>query len=178
MSAYTGPVVPAGPVAPQSRPATLAAAVWLSLAVGVLSLISGIIMIAAGKSALRDFVLGTAKSTLGTDLPEDALNTVANAALDEAYRNVVLKASVAIAAAVVVLVFALLARSGATWARIVLAVALAGAVCGGSGLQIANREVLPSATVALAWLVPVLGIAAIVLLFLPATNQWAKQRGA
>jgi hypothetical protein len=175
MSSYSGPVAPAGPV-PQSRPATLTAGFWLSVVSGTLSLLSGLVMIVAGKASVHAFALAEAERGLGSD--STLAGKLADEAAAQAYHSVVTKAVVGILLAVAVLAFAYAARGGALWARVALTVALVAGICGGSGLQLGDRAALPAATVALAALVPLLGVVAIVTLFLPATNRYAAARRA
>ena len=82
----------------------------------------------------------------------------------------------AIVVGVAILAVALAARNAAMWARITLTVVLVVGMCAGSGLQLGDRSVLPSVSVIAAALTPLLSIAAIVLLFLPATNRYASAR--
>jgi hypothetical protein len=49
-------------------------------------------------------------------------------------------------------------------------------LCGASGLQIAEYEVLPGASVAVAAVTPLLSLITIILLFLPATTRFSKAR--
>lgn len=83
---------------------------------------------------------------------------------------------VAIAIAVVVLILTITARGGSMVARILLTVALVVNMCAGSGLQLGDRAVLPSGSVVIAGLTPLLSLVAIVLLFLPAANRYAAAR--
>ena len=154
-----------------ARPATLSVAVWGGAAVALLSLVGAILMIAKGKDSIEAYLEKTAGADLA-GLVKDAIS----AELDEAYHRLVIKAGVAIAIAAVVLVLALTARGGAMVARILLAVALVVNMCAGSGLQLADRDVLPSGSVAIAGLTPLLSLVTIVLLFLPANNRYAAAR--
>jgi hypothetical protein len=156
--------------APQ-RPATLSAAVWGSVAVALLSLVGAILAIVKGKDSIEAYL----DKTAGADL-SDLVKDVMSAELDEAYHRLVIKAGVAIAIAVVVLIVALTARGGSTVTRVLLTVALVVNMCVGSGLQLGDRNVLPSGSVAIAGLTPLLSLVAIVLLFLPATNRYAAAR--
>ena len=96
--------------------------------------------------------------------------------IDQAYQTLVVKAYVAIGFGLLILLFAVLARGGGTGARIGLAVALTLGLFGAAGLQIAEYEVLPGASVAAAVVAPLLSLVTIVLLFLPATNRFAAAR--
>lgn len=159
----TAPNPPAG-----DRPLTLTLAFWLSAVVGLLGIAGGIFDITDGKAAINK-ALGKA----GID--SDLARSVAGAALDSAYHTLVTRAVIAIVAGALVLAFAVAARSGATWARITLTVFLAFGICAGSGLQLRDHDVLPSISLLAASLSPLLSLVAIVLLFLPATNRYAKR---
>jgi hypothetical protein len=159
------------PAAAGGRPLTLTLAFWLSVAVGLLGIIGGIVDITGGKSAINK-----ALSKEGID--SDLAQTVAGAALDSAYHTLVTRAVIAIVAGALVLAFALAARNAATWARVTLTVFLAFGMCAGSGLQMRDHDVLPSISLLAASLSPLLSIVAIVLLFLPSTNRYAGRSKA
>jgi hypothetical protein len=57
-----------------------------------------------------------------------------------------------------------------------LTVALVVGMCGASGLTLGDRQVMPSLTILIAVLTPLLSLIAIVALFLPATNRFAAAR--
>jgi hypothetical protein len=153
------------------RPATLSAAVWGGVAVALLSLVGAVLTIVKGKDSIEAYLDETAGADL-SGLVKDAMSEQ----LDEAYHRLVIKAGVAIAIAVVVLIAALTARGGSLVARVLLTVALVVNMCAGSGLQLGDRDVLPSGSVLLAALTPLLGLVTIVLLFLPANNRYAAAR--
>jgi hypothetical protein len=183
MNTYQGsvgrpaPPVAGGPAAgPLKRPATLAAATWLALATGVLGLIGGILMITGGRASVEKFAQQTAQDVLGSDSSSDIVNGLMSAAVDAAYHTLVVKAVVGIVAAALVLLFGFLARNGSTGLRVALTIFLVLAMAAGSGLQLADREALPSGSVVVAAVVPLLCIVTIVLLFLPATSRYARSR--
>ena len=162
-----------GPVAPQGRPGTLNAAVWISLVVGVFGILAGVLDIAAGKSSIQK---GTNKIAGDLGVDADTVNQVAGSALNDAYHALVLKAVVGIVISVLVIAFALAARNAALWARVTLTVALVAGMCGSSGLQVAERAFPPSASFILVAVTPLLSLVAIILLYLPATNRYAAAR--
>jgi hypothetical protein len=159
-----------------TRPATLAAAFWLSVSVGLLALIGAIIMIVSGKEAIRTFVEETVRDTLGADVSPELIESTVGSELDEAYRAMVVKAVVAIVIAVLILLFALIARNAGMAGRIGLTIALVAGMCGGSGLQLGESEVIPSASFVVAAITPMLSLIAIICLYLPPTNRYAKAR--
>ena len=164
------------PPAPPSRPATLAIAVWGGVLVAVLMIVGAAMMIATGKDTIREYVEKTVRDTLGADVSSDLIQSTVGSELDSAYSKLVTKAVVAIVVGVLVLVFALLARNAGMLGRIGLTVTLVIGMCAGSGLQLGEADVLPKVSLVIAGVTPLLSLIAIVLLFLPATNRFAKAR--
>ena len=176
MNTYQGSVgrpampVAGGPAAgPLKRPATLAAATWLALATGVLGLIGGIVMITGGRASIAKFAQQTASDVLGSDSSSDIVNGIMGAAVDAAYHTLVAKAVVGIVVALLIVLFGVLARNGSTGLRVI-------AHDADADRDLGDRQALPSATVVLAAVVPLLSIVTIVLIFLPATSKYAKAR--
>jgi hypothetical protein len=159
-----------------ARPATLAVAVWGSLVVVVLSIVGAAIMIASGKDAIHAYVEAGVRDRLGADVPPDLIESTVGGELDSAYHTLVTKAIIGIVLAVLVLVFALVARNAGMVGRVGLTVALVAGMCGGSGLELADADVLPKVSMLMAAVTPLLSLIAIVCLFLPATNRFAKSR--
>lgn len=189
MNLPTGPAAanwPAGPQPflpppapePARKPATLAITFWLSVVVAVLSIAGALITIFTGKDAIRTYVAKTVSDTLGTDVDPGVINATVGDELNSDYHKLVVKAVIGIVVAVLVLVFALVARNGSTGGRVGLAIALAVGLCGGTGIQLVDADLLPSATVALEGVTPLLSLIAIVCAFVPATNRYAKARKA
>ena len=167
------PGLPLPPAVPRKAPGTLTAAVWLGVVSGLLTILGGVMDIVSGKDSINK-ALSKAAGALGVD--PDLVQQVAGDELNKAYHTLVIKAAVAIVVGVAILAVALAARNAAMWARITLTVVLVVGMCAGSGLQLGDRSVLPSVSVIAAALTPLLSIAAIVLLFLPATNRYASAR--
>jgi hypothetical protein len=167
---YGAPAVPAKP----SKPATLAIGFWLSVVVGVLSILGPILTIALGKDAIRSYLQDGIADELGTDVSPEVLDLAIGSGIDEGYSRLVVKAVVGLVIGAIILGLAFVARNGSLGGRIALAVFLALGMCAGSGLQFVDIEVLPSATVAALALAPLLSLVAIVMLFLPASNGYAK----
>jgi hypothetical protein len=151
------------------RPGTLTAAVWGGGLVGLLYLAGAIAILVQGKSSVEAYL----EKTVGSELAD---LVSATPEIEQAYQALVVKANVAIGFGLVILLFAVLARNAGAGARIGLAVVLTLSLLGGSGLQIAEYEVLPSASVAVAMVAPLLSLVTIILLFLPATNRFAAAR--
>ena len=159
------------PTTAAKRPATLTAAVWGGILTSLLTLAGALVMIIAGKDSINEYITASA----GPDLA-DALQTASAAATEEAYQALVVKAGVAIGFAVLGLLFAVLARGGATAARVGLAVVLVLGLCGGTGLQVAESDVLPGFSLVAAAVTPLLSLVTVVLLFLPPSNRYAAAR--
>jgi hypothetical protein len=155
-----------------TRPVTLAIAVWGGLLVDVLMVVGAVIMIVNGKDSIRAYV----RETVGNALSADVIDSTIGEDLDQAYHKLVIKAVVAIGLAVVIGVFAVLARRGGLGARIGLGIALLAGVCGGSGLQLGETDVLPKATIVIAAVTPLLSLIAIVCAFLPPSNRYGRAR--
>ncbi len=166
-SAYAG-TAPAAP----AKPLTVTLTMWLSLAVGLLGLIGGIVMITGGHASIRKFVDGTFGDTLGSADGSALLDAV----LADAYNKLVVKAVIGIVASLLVVLFAFLARNAATGPRIGLVIVLFVGMGAASGLQLGDREVLPSASIIIAAITPLLGLIAIVLALLPASKRYANAR--
>ena len=154
------------------RPVTLAVAVWGGLLVDALTIVGAVIMIVNGKDSIRAYV----QDTVGTAISADVIDSTIGEDLDQAYHKLVIKAVVAIVLAVAIGVFALLARKGGLGPRIGLAIALVAGMCGASGLQLGETDVLPKASIVIAGVTPLLSLIAIVCAFLPPSNRYGKAR--
>ena len=168
----------ASPTGAPAKPITVTLTMWLSLAVGVLGLASGIIMITGGRESIRKFVEATFGGMLGSDASADLINSAIASELDDAYHKLVLKAAIGIAASLLITLFAVLARNAASGPRIGLVIALVIGMGAASLLQLGDREVLPSPSVLIAAVTPLLSLIAIILAFLPATKRYATARKA
>jgi hypothetical protein len=173
---YAAPYAPPRPPAPTSKPATLAISFWLSVVVAVLSIAGALIMIFNGKDTIRAYVEKSVSDTLGTTVSPDIINATVGDELDTAYNKLVVKAVIGLVVAVLILVFALVARNASTPGRVLLTIALVVGMCAGSGLQLQDMDVNPGATIAIASVTPLLSLIAIVCAFLPATNRYAQAR--
>jgi hypothetical protein len=115
---------------------------------------------------LSDDLIQTAKQ-LGDDLFQQVL--------DQAYSTLAARATFAVVLAGLLLVFALLARGGALWARIVITVL--GVVAVSLQLLVVT-DVATSAMKLLGLLVVASTLVAVVLWWLPANGRYAKARKA
>ena len=168
-----------GEAASSSKPSTLTTASWLGIVVGVLSILGPITMIIFGKDSILAAVKDQLEAELGPGADPELLAAAADTPdFDSAYSALVTKAVIGLIVGAVVLVLALIARNGATGARIGLAIALVVGMCAGAGLQLADMEALPGMSVGIASITPLLSLVTIVLLFLPATTKYAASRKA
>jgi hypothetical protein len=155
-----------GAAPPPARPATLTFAFYGALLSGVLVLAGSILLYVQARDVAVEQGLGSGNAdALGQDLT--------NAVVDEAVGTLQLRGISGIVSAVLLLAAALAVRNGATWARVLLTVLLVGGVCAG-GVTVA--DLAPAATKALDTIAIVLNLVVVVLLFLPATNAYAKAR--
>jgi len=157
-----------------SRPVTLAIAVWGGLLVAALTIVGALFIILNGKDTIRDYVQDTVGNALGADVIESTIGED----LDQAYHKLVIKAVVAIVLAVAIGTFALLARNGGLGPRIGLGITLVAGMCGGSGLQLGEMDILPQASIIVAGVTPLLSLIAAICAFLPPTNRYGKARKA
>jgi hypothetical protein len=172
------PFTPPPPMRPVRKPATVAATLWLSVAVGVLTAAGALIMIVSGKDSIRAYVEKSVSDTLGSSVDPALITATVGSELDSAYDKLVTKAVVAIVVAVLILAFSVVARNASTGGRVGLTIVLIAGMWAGSGLQLADMDVLPKASIAIAALTPLLSLIAIVCAFLPGTNAYAMARKA
>ena len=156
--------VPQGPL---RRPATLTLAYFGGILAGLFSIIGAALLIAQAKDLAKDMAaeLVPDSDILGTSTMQ--------AAIDEAANTLVVRGVMLLVSGVLVLAIALAIRNGATWARIVLTVLLLGGLCA-NGLVL--RDVAPAVTKATGVATLLLSVAVVVLMFLPPTNQYVKNR--
>ncbi|GGM26207.1 hypothetical protein ACFFX1_16735 [Dactylosporangium sucinum] len=155
---------------PSTRPATLTFGFFGALLAGLFSVVGSVLLIVKA----HDLAARTASDILGEDTESLLGSELTASVVDEAANTLVVRGVTGLVSAVLVLGIALAVRNGALWARIVLTVLLLGGLCA-NGLMIS--DVAPGATKALGGAAIVLGLAAVVLLFLPPTNRYAKARG-
>jgi hypothetical protein len=155
--------------APPTRPATLTFGYFGALLAGLFSLAGSALLIAQA----HDLAERTANDVLGDDTTAILGSDLTSSVVDDAANTLVMRGVAGVVSAVLVLAVALAVRNGATWARIVLTVLLLGGLCA-NGFAIA--DVAPGATKALDAAAMLLGLAVVVLLFLPATNRYVKAR--
>jgi hypothetical protein len=160
------PPPPAPPTAPVSRPTILTAGIGAAIGAALLTIVAQVLALAGGKDALADAVA----KELGISVDPNGL---LGPALDEAYSTIQTRAYAGIVVAVVIAVLALLARNAGTGPRVAAAIMLAiGAI-----LMIRSvTDAFPGGAKAVGTVSIILAPIAIVLLFLPAVNQYKAAR--
>ena len=166
---FTGPVYGA-PAGPSARPGIVSAAFFAALTSGLFSIIGGILEF----SGARELAEKAASDALGTDVTGLDLG-VADAAVSGAVNTLQFRGVVAIVLGALVMAVSLTLYNAALWGRIVTGVVLLVSLCA-NGLEF--TDVAGGATTALGVAANLLGIAAIVMSFLPATNRYASARKA
>jgi hypothetical protein len=160
------PPPPAPPSGPVARPAILTAGIAAAIGAALLTIVAQVLALAGGKDALADAVADKLGITVDP-------NGLLGPALDDAYSTIQTRAYAGIVVALVVAVLALVARNAGTGPRIALAIMLAiGAI-----LMIRSvTDAFPGGAKALGTVAIILAPIAIVLLFLPAVNQYKAAR--
>jgi hypothetical protein len=159
-------------VAPR-RPGTLTTAVVLTVLTAIASVVNGILIATGGSDLIKDIL---ADSGLPTEALSDAnLETAVAIAgygsLDDFESTFAMRGYMALGAGVLLLVFALLARRAATWARALLTVAALLTMVF-AGVIVADET---TTTMAMLSLVTILGaVLSIIFMWLPANGRYAK----
>lgn len=166
--AYTAPVsgvVPAGP--PVVRPTVLRVAWYAMLAAVLVAVVGAVVVFATG----RDFVEHAGSAYL----TEHAAGAFDHAdAVDTAYGLLVNRAVLDLVAIGFALLFAVFARNGATWARVLVTLVLLLS----DTTRLTTLGTGPTGFTVTTVLLVVLSLAIPTLLFLPAAGRYAKARKA
>ncbi len=163
---YAAPTYQTG--ASLTRPVTVTLAFLGALVAGAVSLLGAILLM----TGATDAVMAQAAADLGVD-PATLTAATSPGDFDSAANILHSRALIAIVISVVVLLLALAARNAATWARLVLTLALLASV----GLSfVVVRNVAPTATKLLDIVAILLSLGAVVVLFLGPTNRYARAR--
>jgi hypothetical protein len=148
---------------PVAVPSSVNSAFWLYIAGAAMGLISVIVGAVVGIHRIQSGQFAGQVIPLGTDVSPSVINTALAV-------GVALGIAVGLLSVVAYIVFAVLMRRGANWARIVLtvlsSVALVSGLVGLLGLNVLNL------------LVSVLVVIAAVLLYVPASNAYFAARTA
>ncbi|WP_344932692.1 hypothetical protein [Sphaerisporangium flaviroseum] len=146
----------------------------LGIALGALSALAVLVLLMSqGKEALRPIVNDIFVSELGF-VPKES-SALIDSTLQSGYDTLWLRAIVSVVFGLIALGFALLARAGRNWARItlILFVLLAGGVW-----LLDITDIGPTPVLALDAVGLVVTLVGLVLLWLPASGRYIKQRKA
>jgi hypothetical protein len=149
----------------------LALAVGAALVVAVTTLLTQMLGLAGGRAAVE----AELTSRLGDDavLAAGLVDGLVTAAVDEAYRTIMVRAGIGIFLAVVALVLALLSRGASLVARILLTLTL---LVSALLTLVVVADVFPTAGRLVGSLALLLTPVAVVLLFLPPVNRYRTAR--
>jgi hypothetical protein len=172
--------VSAYPVTPQAsqrqsprRPGTLTTAIVLSALTAIASIVNGLIIATGGTDLIKNIMAdsGLPAEALTDANLESAVRIAGYASLDDFESTFAMRGYIALAAGVLLLLFALLMRRAATWARWLVTVsALAAMVFG--GVIVADET---TTTMAMLSMLTILGaLLSIIFVWLPANGRYAK----
>ncbi len=169
MSAY--PVTPERSAA--RRPGTLTAAIVVTVLTAVASIVNGIMIATGGSDLIKDILTdaGLPADMVSDAMLESAVQIAGYTSLDDFESTFAMRGYLALGAGVALLLFALLMRKAATWARALVTVAalLAAAF---AGIIIADDT---TTTMAMLSMVTILGaVLSIIFTWLPANGRYAK----
>jgi hypothetical protein len=170
--------VSAYPVTPERasaarRPGTLTAALVVTVLTAITSIVNGILIATGGTDLIKDIMVdsGVPASMLSDDSLELAVTTAGYASLDDFESTFAMRGYLALGAGILLVVFALLARKAATWARAMLTVAALLALAF-AGIIVADET---TTTMAMLSLLTILGaVLSIIFAWLPANGRYAK----
>jgi hypothetical protein len=155
------------------RPGTLTAAIVVTVLTAVASIVNGIMIATGGSDLIKDILTdaGLPAEALSDANLESAVVIAGYSSLDDFESTFAMRGYLALGAGVVLLLFALLMRKAATWARALVTVA-ALLTAAFAGIIIADDT---TTTMAMLSLVTVLGaVLTIIFTWLPANGRYAK----
>lgn len=171
MSAY--PVTPAPMPTAARRPGTLTAAIVVVVMAALAAIVNGIMIATGGSDLIKDILTdaGLPADMLTDENLESAAVIAGYSSLEEFESTFAMRGYLVLAAGVALIVFGLLMRKAATWARALVTVSALLALAF-SGMIIADET---TSTMALLAMVTILfGLIAIILTWLPANGRYAK----
>ena len=167
----------AHPVTPERsavrRPGTLTAAVVVAILTAVASLVNGILIATGGSDLIKDILVdaGLPASAVTDANLESAVQIAGYTSLDDFESTFAMRGYLALAAGVLLVIFALLMRRAAGWARAMVTVSAVLAMAF-AGIIIADET---TTTMAMLSLVTFLGaVLSIIFAWLPANGRYAK----
>jgi hypothetical protein len=169
--------VSAYPVTPERsaarRPGTLTTAIVVTVLTAIASVVNGLIIATGGSDLIRDILAdsGLPAEALTDANLESAVRIAGYTSLDEFESTFAMRGYLALAAGVLLVIFALLMRRAATWARAMVTVSALLALAF-AGIIIADET---TTTMAMLALVTVLGaVLTLIFTWLPANGRYAK----
>ncbi|MGH3759840.1 hypothetical protein [Actinophytocola sp.] len=169
MSAY--PVTPERSAA--RRPGTLTAAIVVTVLTAIVSIVNGIMIATGGSDLIKDILVdsGLPAEALTDENLESAVVLAGYASLDDFESTFAMRGYLALAAGAALLVFALLIRRAATWARVLLTT-FALLTMAFAGVIVADET---TTSMAMLSFVTLLGaVLSIIFTWLPANGRHAK----
>jgi hypothetical protein len=169
MSAY--PVTPARTAA--RRPGTLTTAIVVSVLTAIASIVNGLMIATGGSDLIKDILAdsGLPAEALTDANLESAVVIAGYSSLDDFESTFAMRGYLALGAGVALVVFALLMRKAATWARLLLTISAVLAMAF-AGMIVADET---TTTMAMLALVTILGaLLSIIFAWLPANGRYAK----
>ncbi len=167
----------ANPVTPTraaaGRPGTLTAAMVVTVLTAIASIVNGILIATGGSDLIKDILVdsGVPAGALSDENLESAVVLAGYASLDDFESTFAVRGYLAVAAGVALVLFALLARRAATWARTLLTVSALLAMAF-AGIIVADETTTTMAMLSMATIAG--AVLAIVLTWLPANGRYAK----
>lgn len=170
MSAY--PVTPERAAAAR-RPGTLTTAIVLTVLTAVASIVNGLMIATGGTDLIKDIMVdsGLPAEALSDANLESAVVIAGYSSLDDFESTFAMRGYLALVAGALLVVFALLMRRAATWARALLTVSALLAMAF-AGIIVADET---TTTMAMLALLTILGaLLSIIFTWLPANGRYAK----
>jgi len=169
--------VSAYPVTPQRtavrRPGTLTTAIVLAVLTAIASIVNGLVIATGGSGLIKDILAdsGLPAEALTDANLESAVRIAGYASLDDFESTFAMRGYLALAAGVLLVIFAVLMRRAAAWARALVTVSALLALAF-AGIIIADET---TTTMAMLALVTFLGaVLSIIFAWLPANGRYAK----
>jgi len=143
-----------------------------ALVVGVLTIVSSILQLVSADDLVNDVLLGDGSvGRIYQEMPQEVRTEMFN----EAHRALLTRQISAMVSGALVVLFALLSRRAAIWARVILLILVIGNICG-LGLTLFMTDSMITGVYVMDFVLVVLSLAVPVLIFLPPINRYARAR--
>jgi hypothetical protein len=155
------------------RPGTLTTAIVIAVLTAIASVVNGLLIATGGSDLIKDILAdaGLPAEALTDANLESAVRIAGYTSLDDFESTFAMRGYLALAAGVLLVLFALLMRRAATWARAMVTVSALLALAFG-GVIVADET---TTTMAMLALVTVLGaVLTLIFTWLPANGRYAK----